>query len=371
MKLQAIINAWEERVPKYLAEDWDNVGLQIGSPSSEITSVLTVLDVTEEAVDYAIQMGANLIMSHHPFIFKGIKSINLDSPKGRIFHKAIQHGIAIYSAHTNLDIVSEGLNDVAARKLGLTKLTGLAASSREEYVKLVTFVPQTHEDLVRAALGKAGAGAIGDYSYCSFSTMGTGRFLPLEAANPYLGQVGELASVDEVRIEVILPKRIQNAVIQSMLVVHPYEEVAYEVYPLDVPYKTHSLGRMGVWEKPRTLAETVDIVQKAFPKAHIRLAGARKDVIQKVGICTGSAASLMKEAKRQGADVYITGDVKYHDAQEAKELGLLLMDATHFGTEEMARDVIIDLLREALGEKAGDIRMEAYTDAQDFFLALP
>ena len=366
--VQDIINLMETWAPLPLAESWDNPGLMVGRRDQEVTGILTTLDVTLEAIDYAVQEGANLIISHHPFIFKGIKQLDLASPQGRMIEKAIKHDIAIYSAHTNLDIAQGGLNDMLAARLGLVDVTGFVKTSTAKNYKLVTYAPVENADDIRQALGDAGAGFIGNYSHCSFSAHGEGRFQPEEGANPYLGQEGTLEMVREVRIETIVPEALLSSVVKAMKEAHPYEEVAYDVFELVEPVAAHTLGRMGRLPKAMTLAELTKHVEAALPKARLRLAGAKPEgAVERMALCSGGGADFIGQAKAKGAQVYLTGDVKYHDAQRAKELGLLVIDAGHFGTEEIVAEGLKDKLSAMLAEESWSIPVIANDKQNDFF----
>lgn len=366
-----IVKYFEKVAPKYLAEDWDNVGLQIGSMQSKLKGILTTLDVTEEVIDYAIENDYNLIFSHHPMIFKGIKSVDLDSYQGRIIEKLIKNDINVYSAHTNYDIAKGGLNDLAAKRLGLENIKGLQKTMEHSYVKIVVFVPKSHEDIVRKVMGEYGAGYIGNYSNCSFSQDGIGRFKAESNTNPFIGKIGEITEVNEVRIETIISESKANQLISVIKNVHPYEEVAYDIYPLNSPKEQEFLGRIGDLPCEVTVEEFAKIVRKAFPNGKVRFAGANVAKIKRVGLCTGSGASFMKAAKSKGADAYVTGDLKYHEAQAAKEMGLLIADAGHFGTEEIAGEGLATLLKEICPDEIlKGIKIDVYALQKDFFLDL-
>lgn len=359
------LEAW---APLSLAEAWDNPGLTVGNSESLITGVVTSLDITPQVVDRAKEVGANFIVSHHPYIFKGMKQITLTTAHGRLIADLLKYDISIYAMHTNLDIVSGGLNDEAVKRLGLENTDVLDKTGQEDFVKLRVFVPELEADKVRQAIGNAGAGAIGNYSHCSFSVTGTGRFLPLRGAHPAIGQVEILTNVREEEISVVVPRPVLSKVVKEMLAVHPYETPAYEVVSLDVPHKAYGLGRIGSFAQALSFDDFKERVQEAFPQAHLRLGGYKCQCIQRIALCTGGGAEFIDKAASLGADAYITGDVKYHDMQRAKELGLLVVDAGHFGTEEMAAKLLAGKIKEALGQLGRpDIEVEAFSEQRDFF----
>lgn len=359
MKVQTILNSLEKRVPRHLAESWDNVGLMVGRRNMDVTGILTVLDVTEAAIDEAIAKQCNLIISHHPLIFKGLKQVTSDSALGRMVEKLIKHDIAVYSAHTNLDVAPGGLNDLAASQLGLRDVSGLETVSSEGLCKLACFVPDTHTEAVLKAMGDAGAGHIGNYSHCGFYSEGTGTFLPLDGAHPFIGEVGQIEQVKEHRVETVVPDALLSTVLRAMKDAHPYEEVAYDVYSLKEPAIVNTIGRQGVLEQPVNLKSFMALVEGAFPRGHVRYGGARVEKIKKIALCTGSGAEFIKVAAKNGADAYVTGDVKYHDMQLAKELGIVVADVGHFGTEIGAAKLLADMVNEGLAHMANEGQADA------------
>lgn len=360
----------EVLAPTHLAESWDNVGLMVGQQQTEVTGILTALDVTDEVVDEAIAKGCNLIVSHHPLIFKGLKQVTDDTALGRLVYKLISHKIAVYSAHTNLDIASGGLNDLAAAQIGLGQVTGLEKVHEEGLYKIVVFVPTTHTDAVLNAMGDAGAGHIGNYSHCTFHSEGTGTFLPLEGTHPYIGAVGEITKVAEDRLETIVPKAQLATVLDAMKEAHPYEEVAYEVYRLAEPAQVATIGRLGVLADTLSWEDFVELIKAAFPQGRARFGGAKVAAITNVALCTGSGAEFIKAAAKAGAQAYVTGDVKYHDMQLAKELGILVADVGHFGTEVGASSLLAAHIEMKLREQSiTTISVHISETQKDFFFA--
>lgn len=362
--VQQVITLMEQLAPRAYAESWDNVGLMVGDRNAIVTGVLTTLDVTEEAISYAIEHDCNLIVSHHPLIFKGLKQLSCDMAQGRMINQLIQHNIAVYSAHTNLDIAPGGLNDMLANQLGLMDIRGFVKTGEDVLYKVTTFVPESSADAVRHAMGTAGAGKIGNYEHCSFSLHGEGRFIGNEESHPVIGEAGTLTVAPEVQVNAIVDGTHLSQVIESMKAVHPYEEVAYEVLSLVEPKgATQYLGRIGRLPNALNLDTFREWVQEALPEADIRFAGIAPKEIQSIALCSGAGAEFIKDAARLHVDAYVTGDVKYHDAQLAKELGLLVVDAGHFGTES----IVASGLRDYLLSKDLSVPVKAFTEQNDFF----
>ena len=285
-----------------------------------------------------------MIISHHPFIFKPIKNINMENFNGRIIKKLIKNDISLYVSHTNMDAADKGLNHMLARKLELENIDVLHPTHSEKLYKITVFVPEGYEDDVRSALGDTGAGWIGNYSHCTFQSKGTGTFKPLEGSNPFIGKVDDIEKVDEYRIETIVTQKNLSNAINKMIQAHPYEEVAYDVYPLENQGKISGFGKIGEYEDPTSFNDFIERVKTVLKIDTIRVSGTKKENIKTVGLCGGSAVDFMTTAANKGADVYITGDVKYHDAQLAEELDILLIDGGHFSTEIIFMDGIKEYL---------------------------
>lgn len=362
--VQQVITLMEQLAPRSYAESWDNVGLMVGDRNAIVTGVLTTLDVTEDAISYAIEHDCNLIVSHHPLIFKGLKQLSCDTAQGRMINQLIQHKIAVYSAHTNLDIAPGGLNDMLANQLGLIDIKGFVKAGEDALYKVTTFVPENAADAVRYAMGTAGAGKIGNYEHCSFSLYGEGRFIGNEESHPVVGEAGTLTVAPEAQVNAIVDGAHLRQVIESMKAAHPYEEVAYEVVSLVEPTaSTQYLGRVGRLPNALNLDTFREWVQEALPEANIRFAGVAPKEIQSIALCSGAGAEFIKDAARLHVDAYVTGDVKYHDAQLAKELGFLVVDAGHFGTES----IVASGLRDYLLSKDISVPVKAFTEQNDFF----
>lgn len=344
-----IVQIMEKLAPPGLAEQWDNSGWQVGDPAAEVQRVLLALDVTPEVVEEAVSGGAQLIISHHPLLMKGITCLRADQPGTGLLFKLVKAGIGVYAAHTTLDSATGGVNDALARVLELSEVEVLHPVRHEQYIKLVVFVPADYASVVRQALGRAGAGWIGNYSDCTFNTRGTGTFRPREGADPFTGTVGELEQVEEVRIETIVPRADMHRVVQAMLEAHPYEEVAYDLYPLENRGAAQGLGRVGLLPGgPVKLSALARLVGRSLGCVGLRYGGDPDAMVHKVAVCGGSGADLWPLALRRGAGVLVTGDVRYHAARDMLAAGMHFIDAGHFATERVVLPVLRDSLAGAL-----------------------
>lgn len=351
VKCQTIFNLIEKFAPKGLAYDWDNVGLQVGCPNAEVEKMLIALDLTDDILDQAVKEKVDLIITHHPIIFKPLKKIALNTSLGARINKILQNNITVYSAHTNLDIAPGGVNDILAEKIGLQETEILAETKKENLFKLVVFVPKGYQGPIQEALANAGAGWIGNYSHCFFETSGTGSFKPLEGTNPFMGKVGVIEQVEEQRLETIVPEKFLKKAISAMLKVHPYEEVAYDIYPLSNQGEKYGLGRIGYLTKELSLSDFIQRVKEALNISQLRIAGYPGQMVKKVAVCGGSGGSLIFSAAFGGAQVLLTADVKYHEAREAEELGLTVIDAGHDISEQIIVPVLLDYLQQELAGK--------------------
>jgi dinuclear metal center YbgI/SA1388 family protein len=346
-RVKDIAALMEKHYPLNLAEEWDNVGLQVGSMGREVAKVVVALELDHQVLDQAWQENADLIITHHPLIFKALPSIKVDSPVGSLIRKLIMADISLYVAHTNLDSASKGVNQILAETVGLIDIEPLrlrTAGSYETFYKLVVYVPLTHVDEVRAAISGAGAGSIGNYSDCTFQSPGIGTFKPGPGTQPFIGQTGKLEQVDESRLETICPEPFLKSVIEAMLQAHPYEEVAYDVFKLEKSGTMYSPGRIGRLSQAVSLGKLAEQVQSKLDLPALRLVGATEHLVQKVAVVGGSGASFIKEIAGQ-ADVLITGDLKYHEARDAAALGLAVIDAGHQATEELVVQEVCRLLK--------------------------
>lgn len=324
-----IIRLFESFSPKHLAVEGDPIGLQIGDPSQKINKVLIALDVTEEVVDEAIELRANMIIAHHPLIYSPLKKVISAQPAGRIVTKLIKHDIVLYIAHTNLDIAEEGVNDLLANALELNNPAILRVTYTEPVKKLAVFVPEGNAEAVREAIGNAGAGSIGDYSHCTYSLKGIGRFLPNQKANPYIGQPGKMEMTEETRVEAVFPASIEKKVIKAMLQSHPYEEVAYDIFSIENKGRDFGLGRVGELEKEMTLKDFAEKVKSALEVDTVRVIGNLTNTVKKVAVLGGDGNKYVRDAQFTGADVFVSGDLYYHTALDFKQEGMNMIDPGH------------------------------------------
>lgn len=344
MKIKEIVSALDRFAPLPLQDGFDNAGLQIGLTEAEATGALLCLDVTEAVLDEAIALGCNLVISHHPLIFKGYKSITGKDYVERCILKAIRNDMVLYAAHTNLDNAKGGVNYKIAEKIGLKHLQVLEPK-RNSLLKLVTFVPTEQAERVRKALFAAGCGNIGGYDSCSYNLKGEGTFRAGENTHPFCGSIGELHREEEVRIETILPSYKKGEVVRALLSAHPYEEPAFDLYPLENEWTQAGAGIVGELETPETELEFLKRIKKIFEVEcvkHNRLTGRE---IQKVALCGGAGAFLIPQAIRSGADIFITGEIKYHD-YFGHEDEILLAEIGHYESEQYTKEIFYSIIRD-------------------------
>lgn len=343
MKIKEIVSALERFAPLPLQDGFDNAGLQIGLTDAETTGALLCLDVTEAVVDEAIALGCNLIISHHPLIFRGYKSITGKDYVERCMIKAIRNDIAIYSAHTNLDNAVGGVNHKIAGKIGLKNISFL--SEKEDcLLKLITFVPFAQAESVRKALFAAGCGHIGNYDSCSFSAEGEGTFRALEGSNPFCGKPGELHREGELRVETILPAFKKNQVVKALLNAHPYEEPAFDLYPLKNTWSQAGSGIVGELEQPETELDFLKRIKKTFEVGCVKHGKLSGRLIQKVALCGGAGAFLIPMAIAAGADIFVTGEIKYHE-YFGREAEILLAEIGHYESEQYTKEIFYSIIQ--------------------------
>jgi dinuclear metal center YbgI/SA1388 family protein len=352
--------------PFSLAEEWDNAGLQVGNPAAPAGKIMVALDAGRGAVEAAVGASCQLLLTHHPMIFRPLKKISIADPLGRLLALAIRNDLAIISLHTNFDIAEGGVNDLLAERLGVSHCEPLKVTFVEDLVKLSVFVPKGYEERVMHALFSF-SGFIGNYSDCSFQTGGIGTFKPLQGAEPFLGEIGKREYTEEIRLEVLLRKGDLNAAVKSLLAAHPYEEPAFDLYPLLNKGKKSGLGRMGELSAALPLADFAATVKERLGLDGVRFVGDAERVVRKIALCGGSGAQLLRDAGKQGADVLVTGDVKYHEAREAEELGLALVDAGHFATELPMVWGLTELLGEELAKKGYAAEITAFEGEREPF----
>ena len=344
MKIKEIINALETFAPLPLQDGFDNAGLQVGLTDAEAAGALLCLDVTEAVVDEAIALGCNLIVSHHPLIFRGYKSITGRDYVERCIMKAIKNDIVIFSMHTNLDNAPQGVNWKMAEKIGLTGLEILEPKDNM-LLKLVTFVPTEKADEVRRALFDAGCGCIGNYDSCSYNLEGKGTFRAQESCRPYCGKIGEFHIEKETRIETVVPTFRKNEVLKVLLAVHPYEEPAYDFYPLQNSWNQAGSGLVGELEEAETESEFLSRIKKIFEVGCVKHSRMNGRLIRRVALCGGAGAFLLPKATGAHADVFITGEVKYHD-YFSYENNILIAEIGHYESEQYTKEILYSIIRE-------------------------
>ena len=343
MVLKDLCSYLDSAIPLSFQEGYDNSGLQIGSPGDNISSALITVDVTEEVVEEAITKKCDVIISHHPLIFGSLKRLAGSDSTQRVIVKAIKNDIAVYSAHTNLDVISNGVSRKMAEKLNLFNIKVLSPL-KNRLLKLVTFIPEASLDKVREALFDAGAGVIGNYDRCAFAVNGTGSFRGNRHAHPYVGKKGEDHFEQEVRFETILFSHLKGKVINALLKAHPYEEVAYDLYPLENENIEIGFGCVGELKKPLEEKKFLELISKTFQSEGVRYSGASGKKIGKVALCGGAGISLLNEAKASGADAFVTSDIKYHNFFDAGDT-ILLVDTGHYESEKFSTEILYELIR--------------------------
>lgn len=362
-----IIQLFEQFSPKSLAMEGDKIGLQVGRLNKKVDRVMIALDVLEDVIDEAIEKNVQLIIAHHPIIFRPLKNVLTDTTQGRMVEKLLKHDIAVYAAHTNLDVAKGGVNDLLATALELQEQEVLVPTFDTKLKKLVVFVPASHAEEIRNVLGKSGAGFIGNYSHCTFSTSGTGRFLPGENTNPFVGHPGQLEEVDEIRIETIIPEPLLKKAITAMIKAHPYEEVAYDVYPTENKGEVLGLGRIGKVSE-MTLGEFAEKVKTALDVERVRVVGDLASKVRKVAVLGGDGNKYFMNAKFKGADVYVTGDIYYHTAHDAMMQGLNMIDPGH-NVEKVMKKGLTAALQKMCREEGYEVEIfpsEVNTDPFQF-----
>lgn len=343
MTLSEITSYLQNEIPLALQESYDNCGLIISTSAAEITGALICLDITEQVIDEAIAKNCNLIISHHPLIFSGLKSLAGRNSTEQNVIRTIRENIAIFALHTNLDNHFEGVNRILCDKLGITNLQILRPLPGK-LRKLVTFCPLSHAGKVREAMFNAGAGMIGNYDSCSFNVQGEGTFRALPGANPFVGAQGVMHTEPELRIETIFPEYAEGAVVSALKQAHPYEEVAYDIYPLGNTNPLAGAGMIGNLQEPVDAEEFLLHVKKILQTGCIRHTDLKNKKVQKIALCGGSGSFLIKDAISCKADIYLTGDIKYHDFF-IPENQMILADIGHYESEQFTKELIYTLLK--------------------------
>lgn len=342
MKVRDLLSAINKFAPFLLQEEYDNSGVQAGNLDQEIGKILITLDLTVNSVKEANKKGVNVIVTHHPVMFKPLSRITKqDTPA---IYEALRNDINVISVHTNFDISNDGLNDYVANLLLLKKIEPIIESSEKIY-KFSVYVPEQYADKVTNAIFAEGAGKIGNYDQTSFNINGTGTFRPLKGAKPFMGKRGVKESVKEVKIETVVPERLIDSVVKAMKSVHPYEEPAYDIYAINTK-KTEGIGAICEIKKPLGVESFSKLVKKKLNAGYVRLILSKNINVKRIGLCTGSGADLIKDAFNKNIDLYITGDIDYHTALFAQEKGMNLLDVEHYETEKFFVNAMFDKLTE-------------------------
>lgn len=350
--VQQITGYIERLAPESLALPGDPVGLQVGNPQAEVRKVLVALELDEDVLKEAVDGKAGLVVTHHPLLFEPLQTMDESVPQNALAAAAIRQDIAVYSAHTNLDAAPRGVNHVLAERLGLAEKGRqvLEVTGYDRLLKLVVFIPSGHEKQLLEALAAAGAGSLGHYSHSSFRVSGTGTFMPLQGSAPFIGRQGRLEQVDEMRLETILPASCREAVVRALLEAHPYEEPAYDLYPLELKGEPLGMGLVGLLKNPGTLAEIAGRCRKALGLKSLRCWAPPGVKFSRIALCGGSGGSLIDLAAASGAELFISGDFRYHDLGKARGYGLGLIDAGHAATELPVVACLTDYLNSCLLE---------------------
>lgn len=337
--LSEVVAVLDELYPQRWAEDWDAVGLVCGDPSAPVGTVLLAVDPVGDVVAQAVDAGADLLVVHHPLLLRGVHGVPATTPKGRAVHELVRAGCALYVAHTNADSARPGVSDALARVLGLTDLVPLSAAPADALDKLVTFVPPEHAERIVDALAAAGAGEVGEYERCAWTTSGHGTFTPGPSSAPAVGRPGERTDLVETRVEMVLPRTSRERVLGALRTEHPYETPAFDVHELAAWSGPRGIGRVGELEAATSLARFADVVAAALPHTAqgVRVAGDPDATVHRIAVCGGSGDSLFGAVRASGADAFVTADLRHHPASEAREESAggppYLVDVAHWASE--------------------------------------
>jgi dinuclear metal center YbgI/SA1388 family protein len=345
LRVSNIIQLFEDWAPKWSAWEKDNVGLQVGDMRTTVTKILVTLDVTKQIINEAVSKKVELIVSHHPLLFRPTAAITANDPVGALILQLAEHKISLFSAHTNLDFAQGGVSFTLAEILGLKNIQFLAPL-KNSLAKIVSFIPESHVERIRHALTQTGAGVIGQYSSCSFGSKGTGSFYGSPASHPVLGKRGTLEFVDEIRLEMVAPRAIVPDVIAALKAIHPYEEPAYDIYFINNSNLNFGMGALGTLPKPQSLELFLNFLKRRLGAGALRYTGSLKNKIQCVAVCGGAGSDLLPDAIAANADAFVTADVRYHAFQKANDT-IALIDAGHWETEQIILKPIAERLRAA------------------------
>jgi len=354
-----VAEVMEEIAPSCYAEPWDNIGLQVGNSGWQVEKIWTALDPTSEVVRRASQNHIDLIICHHPLIFKPLSRLDPGTTVGETIDVAMKHRVGIFSSHTNFDSAPGGMNDILAGKLGLLDTRVLKANGVGDF-RLVTYVPEGYENKVAEALFGAGAGRSSKYSHCSFQSEGTGSFKPHAGAKPFLGKSGEVTRTREFRLEILVPKQRLAGAVQALFSAHPYEEVVYDVYPLEPKDTGAGLGRIGTLEDEISLESFVPIIKAALGIEMLRLAGDLSQRIRTVAVCAGSGKGLLQEFLASEAQVFVSGDLGYHDGRTVEQAGRAVVDVGHFASERLFVEGLVTRLTKSFAQRQYCVDLTPY-----------
>ncbi len=346
-----IIDYLNQFAPFHLAADWDNVGLLLGDRKARCERVMTCLTLTPEVAQEAIQANVNLVVTHHPILFRPIQRLTTDTPEGGMLLSLIQAGVAVHSPHTAFDNTAGGINDSLARRLGLVEVVALRRREGIRQSKIVVFVPESDLTRVSDAMFSAGAGHIGEYSQCSFRVSGTGTFFGSDAAQPTIGQKGRREEVSEWRLEVLCPESCREQVVEAMRQAHSYEEPAYDVYPLQPA--TIGEGRLGRLQQSQSLDQLAQTAKEVLKAARVQIVGDPSRSVERVALACGAGGEFLMDAVRAKAHVFLTGEIRFHDYLAAQANGLALVLPGHYATERFG----IEELAERLHDKSPDLQV--------------
>ncbi|MDI6853620.1 MAG: Nif3-like dinuclear metal center hexameric protein [Deltaproteobacteria bacterium] len=332
-QVKDILDCLNKAYPFAWASPEDRVGLQVGHPEAPVSRVLVALEASPEVIAEAREAGAEMLLTHHPLIYRPVAEIREDEPGGKLLTEIIRAGLAAAACHTNLDVAPHGLNDYLAALLGLTEVQSFAESKRETLYKLAVFVPVGYEDRVRQAMFDDRVGVIGNYSCCSFAARGQGTYLPGEGARPFKGELATLSRAEESRLEVLTPESRLPQALERLKAAHPYEEVAYDLYPLKNPGLSLGFGRLGRWPEPLAFPEAIAKVKEAFGVGMVKLWGRPPAAVERLAVMGGSGGDFAGEAERQGAQLFVTGEVRHHQMMPGRGQDFAVAEVGHFASE--------------------------------------
>lgn len=331
--LHEIVKVLAGRYPAAWMALGDRAGFQVGHPDSLIATVLVALEASPGVVREAQGLGAQLLLTHHPLLYQPLSEVREDQPGGRLLSDLIRAGLASISCHTNLDVAPEGLNAYLARRMSLGEVEVLVETSREALYKLAVFVPLDYQDQVRLALAEAGLGIIGHYSHCTFTARGQGTYQPLNGAHPFRGEVAQLSRAEEARLEILAPESLLPAALARLREAHPYQEVAYDLYPLQNPGAPRGFGRLGQWPSSLPFPEVVSLIKGIFQVATLKVWGRPPQEVQRLAVMGGSGGDFIQTAREKGAQVYVTGEVRHHQAPPGDLEDFAVLEVGHYASE--------------------------------------